>query len=67
MSQAQYSTQEQLENLRGVYELGCALEESFTVARLIHLANSYGWYDAADHVQRMAETGCTDLYKLMEW
>jgi hypothetical protein len=69
--QHQGSTEEQLDWLRAFYN--GLNNKPETVAALIQLANVNGLYDAADHVQRMSETGPTtgdkSLYMLalMEW
>ena len=63
--QAQYSTEEQLEWVRAFYN--GLNNKPQTAAALIRLANVNGLYDAADHVQRLSESGVTDLNKLMEW
>jgi hypothetical protein len=72
--QSQASTQEQLEWLRAFYNsLNQSPSQPKTVASLIRLANVHGLYDAADHVQRMSETGPTTgdkglyMLALMEW
>lgn len=72
--QAQISTAEQLEWLRGYFTILSRTNiEPKTVAALIQLANVQGLYDAADHIQRMSETGPTTgdkhlyMLALMEW
>jgi hypothetical protein len=63
--QAQYGTAEQLEWLRAFYD--SLNNKPQTVAALIRLANVQGLYDAADHVQRKAEIGVTNLIEMMTW
>ena len=65
--QAQVSTQEQLEWLRGYFALLKRTNiEPKNSAALIRLANVQGLYDAADHIERKAQQ-TNDLEKMMEW
>jgi hypothetical protein len=73
--QAQYSTQEQLENLRAIFD---RLEKKpVNPFGLMRLANKNGLYDAADHIDNvmlLEGNGLTTqqwdedkLRRMMEW